>query len=869
MEQIALIAGEHVIYWKNLMLAAAVVCAIVWFFALYVKDRRTLVSALLAVPLMIFLSVYVSRFIHWYCHPSHYESFKTAISDLSTGDFVLIGVFISIPAVVALLRLLRIVPKPGRMLDSLAIAGSAGIGIGRLASFFNTSCRGPIVPNFRLYPVIFPMTDPVSGQIEYRLATFLLQSAAAWIIFGVMLTLRARDKRRKGDLWLVFLVLYGASQILLDSTRYDPLSFRSNGFVSIIQAMSAVALVLAAVVFSVRMVKARGLRPWAFGLWLGILGAIGGVAYMEYYVQRHGYKAVFAYSCMTVCLIITAGLILLIRRLSFADPKAEKKEDPYYKKSNRKVYYGNMNRKLLIAIIAVALLAAVLVAVYIPVNSRYAFVCGQMVERDVPAIDLRDQDLTYDEYRAISRKLPNTLIIWNVPFQGGYLSSNSSRISVSSLTMEDLEVLDCFPKLSRLDAQNCTDYDALMAFREKYPDCSIIYYVSVGGVEYPYDAQLLEVRDPSCEELEAMLPYLTEVTSVHITGKLPEAAQLYAMADANPHIRFGWDVAAGEQLLSDQVAELDLQGTSLDAGRIGDILEYLPKLEQVDLRGGSLSEPELRALADRFPDCFFLWDLRFGDFTFPTDSEEIDISGMAIGDPSEVEALLPYFPRLKKVVMSHCGLDDETMAALDSRHEDIRFVWSIQIKNKFLRTDATFFYPLKLFGTSAVYVNDEDIYPLRYCVDMVCIDIGHHFGVTNCEWAAFMPNLEFLVIGETNISDLTPLSSCKKLKFLEMFTIPVEDYSPLVECTGLEDLNLGKTYCDPAPIAKMTWLKNLWWCGVYGTVGKPYSNAHIILAEALPDTFMKFSLAHPVASGWRQLENYYAMRDILGMFYLT
>ena len=76
MEQIALIAGENVIYWKNLMLTAAVVCAMVWFFALYVKDRRTLASALLAVPLMIFLSIYVSRFIHWYCHPSHYESFK-------------------------------------------------------------------------------------------------------------------------------------------------------------------------------------------------------------------------------------------------------------------------------------------------------------------------------------------------------------------------------------------------------------------------------------------------------------------------------------------------------------------------------------------------------------------------------------------------------------------------------------------------------------------------------------------------------------------------------------------------------------------------------------------------------------------------
>ena len=33
MEQIALIAGEYVIYWKNLMLAAAAVCAVVCFMA--------------------------------------------------------------------------------------------------------------------------------------------------------------------------------------------------------------------------------------------------------------------------------------------------------------------------------------------------------------------------------------------------------------------------------------------------------------------------------------------------------------------------------------------------------------------------------------------------------------------------------------------------------------------------------------------------------------------------------------------------------------------------------------------------------------------------------------------------------------------
>lgn len=92
----------------------------------------------------------------------------------------------------------------------------------------------------------------------------------------------------------------------------------------------------------------------------------------------------------------------------------------------------------------------------------------------------------------------------------------------------------------------------------------------------------------------------------------------------------------------------------------------------------------------------------------------------------------------------------------------------------------------------------------------------------------------------------------------------------LLGCTALEDLNLGLTYGDPGPILQMTWLKNLWWSGIEGTAGLPCSDAPQRLREALPNTKMKFNLETPnVDNGWRQLPNYYAMRNHLGMFYLT
>ena len=123
-------------------------------------------------------------------------------------------------------------------------------------------------------------------------------------------------KLRDGDTCLVFLLLYGASQVVLDSTRYDSLFFRSNGFVSVVQVLGALALVLAMILFSRRMVKARGFRAWQIFLWLLIAIAIAGAGYMEYYVQRRGNEALFANSVMSGCLAVVIALTLLIRSLA-------------------------------------------------------------------------------------------------------------------------------------------------------------------------------------------------------------------------------------------------------------------------------------------------------------------------------------------------------------------------------------------------------------------------------------------------------------------------------------------------------------------------------------------------------------------------
>ncbi len=322
MDKLAWISGETFLYWNSIVYTLAAATAIAFFLAFYLGKCGNAVAGFAAVPLSIALSLVAARFFHWYCRADSYDGFLSAMTDYTSGGYALMGVFLGCFLSAGALRLIRLDRSLPEMLDCMAISGCAGISVGRLASLFNSSDRGQVLANFKGLPVAWPVTNVVSGAVEYRLATFMLQTLVALALFVGLAVFYIRGNKRgnlkDGDTCLIFLLIYGASQVVLDSTRYDSLFFRSNGFVSVVQVLGALGLGFTIFVFSRRMVKSWGLRFWQFLLWIPMAAGIGCAGFMEYYVQRHGSEALFAYSVMSVCLAAVIGLTLLIRFLAEA-----------------------------------------------------------------------------------------------------------------------------------------------------------------------------------------------------------------------------------------------------------------------------------------------------------------------------------------------------------------------------------------------------------------------------------------------------------------------------------------------------------------------------------------------------------------------
>lgn len=468
--------------------------------------------------------------------------------------------------------------------------------------------------------------------------------------------------------------------------------------------------------------------------------------------------------------------------------------------------------------------------------------------------DLRGTGISAEDYAYIQQALPDCNILWELPFQGRYYSLDTQEISVDTLSERDVYLLDYLPLLTRVDAVGCSDYAQLAMLQEHHPDCTVTYTVPLAGALRNSNTAALKIENPDADELLDMLCYLPKLQKLHLTGKLPETETLRSLMETYPGIAFSCDMHDRELPLGPNAQKLDLSEIQLTMKQTQTLLSLCPNLKKAKMLDCGLSDKQMMSLADQYPDCFFVWELEVASVPVRTDAEEMDLSYNEMEDTKEVESKLRYFPNLKKVIMCDCGICNEDMDALNKRYDDIRFVWMIHCGRVDVRTDADYFAPV----VTGSFVYQDNLKDLHYCTDIVAIDIGHMY-VTSCEWAASMPNLQYLIIADTQIADISPLAGLKNLIFLEMFLTPVRDYSPLLGCTGLEDLNLCYTFGDPEPIRQMTWLKRLWWDGNYlATQG---------LEADLPDTETNFHSGSSTGGTWRGGNHYKEQRDILGMPY--
>lgn len=511
---------------------------------------------------------------------------------------------------------------------------------------------------------------------------------------------------------------------------------------------------------------------------------------------------------------------------------------------------------IIVLVVLIALLAGLIAGMLWFLNTHF-FINGRAYADDAQTLDLRGKTVTLAEYEAIQAELPDCRIHWDVPFQNTAYADDTTAITVSSLSDQDLDMLEYLPALTSINAEACRDYPQLEALRQRYPDLKVSYYVTIDGKEYPQDAQSITVSALTDTDIE-MVGHLWELKRVDASA-CQDYAQLSSLREIHPELEVLYTVEVlGRTLTQDDV---DVSFDKPEISALKTQLAYAVNLEAVHMEEPVGEAQALQELLEAYPNIDFTWNKTVLGNTYSSTQTEFDFSGRSFSSTDEVESAMKYFPNAEKVIMSDCGFDNETMAAFrEKMRPEYKVVWTVYITKKPVRTDATVIHSSAL----KVCFIDEQSYDLKYCEDAVVVDIGHSY-VKYIDWVQYMPNLKYLILTHNWIKDLTPISTCKNLVYLEIYwNDHIPDYTPLLGCTALKDLNVSGTFADPTPLAQMTWLDNLW-----ATQTGWSSAEQKMLTEALPNTTLKFGAIDYSAGGWRQVPGYFEMRDIMGLGYNT
>lgn len=489
------------------------------------------------------------------------------------------------------------------------------------------------------------------------------------------------------------------------------------------------------------------------------------------------------------------------------------------------------------------------------------------------SVDATAAELTAEEYRTLQEALPGCSVRWSVPVGNGRFPSDAEEISLTDLAEEDFGQLDHIESLKRVDARGCSDYDAILALREARPDLELLWQVPLAGVNYPQDVSEIRLDDPSVtvEALSAALAYLPEVKTVDAPKNSWSDTEKKALLSDWPEIAFKWPVKIAGKEYDGTETEIDLSGTALTAKELEELRAngpFLPALTRVDLTGCGVAPEDVLPVKEALPDTEFVFDFELYGVQINTMDEFIDFTGKTMESPDNVEAILPLMPRLQKVDMSDCGISDEDMDALNKRHDNVRFVWTMHITRYNIRTDDVgFIGSMEHYGA----FDANTIRKLTYCEDMICLDLGHRIPFNDLSFLYDMPQVKYLVLADCRTYDITPIGSLKNLIYLEMILSYATDLSPLLECTSLVDVDVA--FCNNTDkdknfevfTAMADRLERLWYSS-YMISDKKKAE----LKELMPNTeiYVVYAITDATGGGWRYNAHYYEMRDLLNMYYM-
>jgi phosphatidylglycerol:prolipoprotein diacylglycerol transferase len=233
-----------------------------------------------------------------------YEQDWTFIFSLWKGGFALYGaLFGCVLAALIFSKAAKI--QVGGILDCIAPGAALVIAGSRFAEALTTQGVGRLVEAEALQFFPFAVQN-VYG--DWVMPVFFYEGIAALAICFTAYRHLKRKNEKAGNTALLFLLLFGASQVLLESMRED--DFLRWGFVKVSQLMSMGLILTVAVIFGIRVLAKKKTGPLAAAGFLMLAAGTGACVFLEFALDKSSIPNQYLYIAMAAILTLMTCIAL-------------------------------------------------------------------------------------------------------------------------------------------------------------------------------------------------------------------------------------------------------------------------------------------------------------------------------------------------------------------------------------------------------------------------------------------------------------------------------------------------------------------------------------------------------------------------------
>ena len=447
------------------------------------------------------------------------------------------------------------------------------------------------------------------------------------------------------------------------------------------------------------------------------------------------------------------------------------------------------------------------------------------------------------------------------------VTESADKLAVESLSMvvteKTIRELEEYPNLKQLDLSGSTCYTAIMVYLQNHPQVDVTYSVDFGSTCAINWAKDIVVPDAgtSFQTLRANLVYLPQLRSLHLPMTSLRISEIRMLRNTYPDVTITYTVGFQGMEFTEETESVNLAGMSVEEiTAVINMLEALPNLSYVELMNESgtceLSRQDVKQLVQAAPTVRFHYVFDLFGRTVSTTDEVIRFEklGLTTDSEPEIREALSIMAPGSTLILDRCGLSSTFLDSIRKDYTRVDLVWRVYFGTNGQYTTLTNDDTIR-----AVYnVTDDTCSEMRYLRSAKYIDMGHNEYLTDVSFLAFMPDLEILILSGSAVSDLSGIENCKKLEFLELANcLKLSDISPLSGCASLKYLNLCYT-----KVSSLMPLDGLNIQNLFCKQTRVPEEEQAQYMEIHQDSVAVFTGKDPYAgAGWRYVDNGYTYSE--------